>query len=182
MSWHTSALVIEGPQVDRGAQLLADLGLPGKRDVGAVSGDDAGASDLEGRAIAAVAGWTVVWDPMMFVPDELDDLEGMFETGLWAAGVESALLRLSHSSRIYSFVVEGSSDTYGFTWHVGGVRRRLWVSQSGAVALEDGSPLPEELAAAPEEPDEEQRMFLLMEKLTGVSIEMASTAEYRRFA
>lgn len=182
MSWHTSALVIEGHHADRGAQLLADLGLPGKRDVRAVSGDQAGASDLEGRAIGAVGGWTVVWDAMMFIPDGLEDLEGMFETGIWSASVETALLRLSQRSRVYSFVVEGSSGSYGFAWYVKGQRRRLWLSQEGSVVLEDGPPLSEEAPAAQEEPDGEQRMFVLMRALTGVSIADADAASYRVFA
>jgi hypothetical protein len=34
MSWHTSALVIQGDHSANGSGLLAELGLPGKRDVG----------------------------------------------------------------------------------------------------------------------------------------------------
>jgi hypothetical protein len=182
VSWHTSALVIEGHHAERGAQLLADLGLPGKQDVGAISGDQAGASDLQGRAIGLVRGWTVVWDPMMFIPDGLDDLEGMFETGIWSAAVEQALLTLSQRSRVYSFVVEGSSDSHGFAWYVSGRRRRLWLSQEGSVAMEEGPRLAEEAAATAEEPDGEQRMFVLMKALTGVSIGDADAASYRVFA
>jgi hypothetical protein len=161
--------------------LLADLGLPGKRPVGVVSGDQAGASDLQGRAIGVVRGWTIVWDPMMFIPDGLDDLEGMFETGIWSAAVEQGLLTLSQQSRVYSFVVEGSSDSHGFAWYVKGQRRRLWLSQEGSVVMEEGPRLAEEAAAA-EEPDGEQRMFVLMKALTGVSIADADSASYRVFA
>jgi hypothetical protein len=182
VSWHTSALVIEGRHSDRAPHLLAELGFPGKTEIGVVGGDAAGSSDLRGRAIGLVGGWTVLWDPMMFVPDGLDDLEGMFDVGIWARPVESALQRLSQASRIYLFIVEGSSDTYGFAWYFRGRRRRLWLSQSGAVVFEDGARLPEELAPVAEEPDNEQRMFLLMNKLTGVSIQDADAATYRLFA
>jgi hypothetical protein len=126
--------------------LLADLGLPGKRDVGVVSGDQAGASDLQGRAIGVVQGWTVVWDPMMFIPDGLDDFEGLFETGIWCAAVEQGLLTLSQRSRVYSFVVEGSSDSHGFAWYVNGRRRRLWLSQEGSFVMQEGPRLAEEAA------------------------------------
>jgi hypothetical protein len=146
------------------------------------AGDDVGSSSLEGRATALVGGWTVVWDPMMFVPDDMDDFAGMFEEGIWTDGVDRALSRLSKGGRVYSFVAEGSSDTHGFAWYVDGKRRRLWLSQEGHVAMQDGTPLPEELASSSEEPDPEQRLFVLMEKLTGLSIGTADAATYRLFA
>src|SRR5215472_12958228 len=67
MSWHTSALVIEGDHARRGPDLFEDLGFPGLAEVSEVSGDEAGRSALQGRALGLVRGWTFVWDPMMFL-------------------------------------------------------------------------------------------------------------------
>lgn len=182
MSWHTSALVIEGSHLARGPDILADLGLPGRTDVGPISGADVGSSDLEGRAIGVVGGWTLIWDPMMFVPDDLEDLTGMFEDGIWSEPVDLALAHISEKSRVYSFVAEGSSDTNGFAWYVGGSRARLLLSQARELVLDEGAALPEETAAITEEPAEQSRLFLLMEKLTGVSLEASDAATYRLLA
>lgn len=182
MSWHTSALVIEGDHAGRGPALLADLGFPGKSEVGEVNGDEAGSGDLAGRAMAVVSGWTIIWDPMMFVPEDLSSLDGMMQDGIWAPAVERTLARLSENAKVYSFLAEGASDTNGFSWYVQGQRKRVCLSQAGEIVLEAGDMLPEESEAQREEPYDEQRLFLLMEKLTGVSIEAAVAASYKLFA
>lgn len=182
MSWHTSAIVIESDHHDRGPALLAELGFPGKSEVGEVNGDEAGGGDLAGRAMTVVSGWTIIWDPMMFAPEDLSNLDGMMRDGIWAPAVERTLARLSENSKVYSFLAEGASDTNGFAWYVQGQRRRVWLSQAGEILLDDGAILPEESEAQKEEPYDEQRLFLLMEKLTGVSIEAAVAASYKLFA
>lgn len=182
MSWHTSALVIEGDHGGRGSALLAELGFPGRSEVGEVDGDTAGSGDLGGRAMAVVSGWTIIWDPMMFIPDDLNDLEGMMKDGLWAPAVERTLARLSENAKVYSLLAEGASDTNGFAWYVKGERRRVWLSQAGEVVLDTGALLPEESEARKEEPYDEQRLFLLMEKLTGVSMNAAVAATYTLYA
>ena len=83
---------------------------------------------------------------------------------------------------MYSLLAEGASDTNGFAWYLKGQRRRVWLSQAGEIVLEAGAVLPEESEARNEEPYDEQRLFLLMEKLTGVSINAAVAATYKLFA
>jgi hypothetical protein len=162
--------------------LLADLGFPGLREVAQVNGDEAGSINLEGRAIGVVSGWTLVWDPVMFIPDDPVQAKEVFSESLWVPAVDRALARMSASSRIYSFVTEGTSGTHGFAWYVQGTRRRLRLCGEGVTLLEDGAPLPEELTATSDEPDEEQQLFVLMKLLTGVSVAEAYPVMFRVFA
>ncbi|MDX1555509.1 MAG: hypothetical protein R3212_05735 [Xanthomonadales bacterium] len=182
MSWHTSAIVIQGDHGGRGPALLAEIGFPGKSEVGEVNGDEAGSGDLAGRAMAVVSGWTIIWDPMMFVPEDLSSLDGMMQDGIWAPAVERALARLSQNSKVYSFLAEGASDTNGFAWYVHGERKRVWLSQAGQVVLNAGAILSDESEAQKEEPYDEQRLFVLMEKLTGLAMNTVVAATYKRFA
>ena len=179
MSWHTSALVIEGDHARRGPDLFEDLGFPGLAEVSEVSGDEAGRSALQGRALGLVRGWTFVWDPMMFfVPGEHD---GAFQSSIWSARLETALLVLSRDGRIYSFIAEGTSGTHGFAWYVQGQRKRLWLQQEGTLIMQHGEPLPEEVQAKSGEPDAEYLLFLMMEKLTGVSIGDVFSHQFKVF-
>src|SRR5512140_807877 len=103
MSLHTSALLIEGDHTRRAAELLSACGFPGKRPRGVMSGAEACGSRFAGRAIACVKGWTFVWDPMMFAPDDPANVS----TGLWSKPLNQALVRLSQAHRVYSFLTEG---------------------------------------------------------------------------
>ena len=180
MSWNTSALIIEGDQARRGSALFADLGFAGLSALSNISGDEAGSSGLRGRALGLVKGWTLVWDPCMFlVPG---DSAGVFQGGIWSGRLEAALLALSQEARIYSFITHGITSTHGFAWYIQGERRRLWLSQEGTVILQKGEPLPEEVRARSEEPDEEQRLFAIMEKLTGISMDDVVGHQFKLFA
>lgn len=180
MSWNTSALVIEGDEARRGSALFADLGFPGLAAVSRISGDEAGSSGLRGRALGLVSGWTLVWDPcMFFVPEES---AGVFQGRIWSLRLETALLTLSRRGRIYSFITQGITSTHGFAWYVQGERKRLWLSQEGAIIMQHGVPLPEEVRTKSEEPDEEQRLFIIMQKLTGISMHDALAQQFEVFA
>lgn len=115
----------------------------------------------------------------MFVPEHPD---GLFEDSIWSAQLDAALARLSRSSRVYSFLTEGTSGTHGFSWYVGGARRRLWLWQAGSLVMEMGAPLQEEDDAAAEDPDGEQMLFALMEKLTGVFLDDVLAQRFSVFA
>jgi hypothetical protein len=180
MSWNTCALIIEGDQARRGSALFADLGFAGLSAVSNINGDDAARSGLRGRALGLVRGWTLVWDPCMFLVPE--DSAGVFERGMWPSRLEAALLALSQDARIYSFITQGITSTHGFAWYVQGDRRRLWLSHEGTVILQHGEPLPEEVRAGSEEPDEEQRLFAIMEKLTGISMVDVIGQQFKLFA
>jgi hypothetical protein len=101
---------------------------------------------------------------------------------IWSVRLETALLTLSKGGRVYSFITEGTSSTHGFAWYVQGQRKRLWLWQEGTVIMQHGEPLPEEVRAKSEEPDEEQRLFVIMEKLTGISIDDVLAQQFKVFA
>ena len=83
---------------------------------------------------------------------------------------------------MFSLLTEGASSTHGFAWYRQGRRERLWLRQEGAIVLEEGLPLPEETAAVAEEPDEEGRLFVLMAKLTGISLDDVFGRQFQIFA
>jgi hypothetical protein len=179
MPWHTSALVIEGDHEERAAELLADLGFPALKRGPQITGDEAGESSLPGRAVGVVNGWTFVWDPLMFAPNHPSE---PFEDGIWSRQLDQTLARMSRQGRVYSFHSEGASDTHGFAWYAKGALRRSWLWRHGEVAFEKGAILPEEQAAVAEDPDEEGRLFVLMEKLTGVSLDDVFSHRFTVFA
>jgi hypothetical protein len=179
MSWHTSAIAIQGDHAGAAVVLLDAFGLPGLARVGQVDGDTAGSSSLEGVAVGVASGWTLLWDPTVFLGP---DPTGSFGSGLWPTKVEDELVRLSQRVAIYSFTLEGTSGTCGFAWYQDGRRQRLWLAQEGNVILQEGPELPQEAAAMAEERDDEQRIFLLMHMLTGVAIGETMTLRYALYA
>jgi hypothetical protein len=178
MSWHTSALLIEGDQIQRGPALFEDLGFPGLAAVSEVNGEEAGSGGLPGRALGLIRDWTMVFDPWMFIAPGSHVPKGH----MWSAELETALLTLSQGRRIYFFIAEGVSATHGFAWYAQGQRTRIYMCQEGTAIMEDGEPLPEEMEARSEEPDEEQRLFLVMEKLTGISMHEVFARRFKAFA
>ena len=125
MSWHTSAIVVQGNHIAGIEKLLASFGFPGMTRTGEISGDAAGSSGLPGRAVAFVDGWTFIWDPMMFRP--LSPADQM--AGMWPEQLDQALIEISRSYRIFSFITEGTSSTHGFSFYADGELRRLLLSQ-----------------------------------------------------
>jgi hypothetical protein len=151
MSWHTNVLVT---QVD----------LPEKSYRPFVEGLDAGSPSFrekllfneaidwmsdegDGIAIASVDGWTSVWGEFLFLSDK--------ELG-----------KLSKVGDCYFAMLDSRSDTFLFEWWSKGVRVRKRAFQQGAVFMDMGKPLPQEMEAFKETKDEEERIFLLMEKLS----------------
>jgi hypothetical protein len=179
MSWHTSAIVMEGDHTARALEVFGTFGFSHLRYAGEVDGDEAFSVHLDGKAAGVVQGWTLFWDPMMFLGE---DPEVAASPGLWPRQVEEALARWSESTRIYSFLTEGASGTHGFAWYANGRRQRVCLRQQGEIVFEGGSALPEERKAEVLEPDEEQRLFVLMEGLTGVSMDAAISQTFALYA
>lgn len=179
MSWHTSAIAIEGDHTKRGAALLAELGFAGLAPVGVVTGDGAGSSDLHGRAVGCVKGWTLVWDPTMFVAE---DSAGVFEDSIWSRQLEDALFALSRAGGVFTFITEGASSTHGFASYRAGARVRLRLSQEGVIVMEDGNPLPEEISVFAEDADEEQALFALLSRVTGTTMDDLFAQEFQVYA
>jgi hypothetical protein len=167
MSWHTGGAAIERALATDPAAVIRSLGLGGKDTGRTVSGEEASSSSLSGRAVGTVGGWTLVWDPMLLMGD---DPSGAFGEGMFPAALEAKLAALSNRGRVFAFLMEGASGTYGYGLYAGGRRVRCWLSQEGSPVLDEGAPLPGESGFAHAD-DGEGRVLGMLEAITGVSLD-----------
>jgi hypothetical protein len=151
MSWHTSGLVVQVETPKESFQaFLQSIGVDGPEYVKTAPFDDAiSGDDADMVAIASMDGWTSVWGIAM----------------MWAAD-DDVMKKLFKNTNAFTFTMEGASDTYLFEWWVKGVRKRKYMIQEGEVGINEGKPLPEENEVFKQEVDDEQRILLLLEKLT----------------
>jgi hypothetical protein len=142
MSWHSAALFINRDASDDLHGFLEHLGFVGLELRGPVDEDEAGSIHLNGVAIACHNGWTIVYNtPDMFGSGILCDLNKPPWRSLWPKPVEKRLVDLSAGSKIVGFLLEGATGTYGFAWHVGGRRLRLFLHHKSEVVFDEGKPL-----------------------------------------
>lgn len=165
MSWHTGGVAIQGVVAGDPASVVASLGFAGSFSGQMVSGDVAGSSSLDGRAVGTVGGWTFVWDPMMLMDD---DSAGAFDSGIFPIAVEARLRQLSMGGRVFAFLTEGASSTHGYSVYADGRRIRTWLTQEYESVLDEGEPLEEEGAFMDEE-DGEQRVLGMLTAITRVT-------------
>ena len=93
MSWHSSAIVMEGDHTARALEVFSLFGFPHLRQVGEVTGDEASSGHLAGKAVGLVGGWTLFWDPMLFLHEDPP------ERGLWPTGVTVSRSAVSNIAR-----------------------------------------------------------------------------------
>lgn len=147
MSEHTAAIFVNRDASDDLDGFLERLGFSGLELRGPVDADDAGSMRLDGVAIACHNGWTVVYNsPDMFGSGVLPDLDDPPWASLWPDPVEKRLLELSVGSKVLSYLMEGSTGTYGLAWYVGGKRLRLFLHHHQKVVFDEGK-LPAEKPA-----------------------------------
>jgi DNA-binding LytR/AlgR family response regulator len=181
---HTSAVVIEGDSGSHPTELLAELGFPDLRPL--FETDDPAHGAHPGKAVGVTDGWTFVWDPQTFfglfpLDDQAappDDPWDMFESRIWPSPLDEILARMSGQRRVFSFITEGAILSHGFAWYASGSRQRAWLSVDGEIVFQDGTPLREEAVASAEEPDDEQRLFVLGKMLTGVGVVPATPVRF----
>jgi hypothetical protein len=162
MSWHASAILIRGDHTADIVGLLESLGLPGAEPGGRVSLDEAASLDNEGVAVGAGHGWTALWGGLaLFAVDD----DGVAE--------------LAKTADVFQMMLEGASDTAGFSWWVGGKRVRDWLVQAGESVKNAGKKLPQEKAAFAGR-DHEQAVLNLMERLT-LPYEKLESIRYRMY-
>ena len=162
MSWHAGAIIIRGDHSADPVGLLERLGLPGAEAGGPVSLDEAASLDNEGVAIGAGHGWTALWGGLALYA--VDD-EGVAE--------------LAKTADVFQMMLEGASDTAGFSWWTGGKRVRDWLVQAGEAIKNAGKKLPEEKKAFVGR-DHEQGVLYLMERLT-LPYEKLESIRYRMY-
>ena len=161
MSWHATALVINADYSMDHAGLLSKLGFDGAEAGDAISFDDAASSDNDGVAIGTADGWTILVGSLMLM---IVDPDGLAE--------------VAKTADVFQMILEGASDTAGFTWYSGGKLKREWMSQEGEVFKNEGTPLPEEKKAfGKRKIDSEQAVLALAEALT-LPYEKWESAEY----
>jgi hypothetical protein len=162
MSWNTSVILIRQDLSGDWPGLLETLGFRDPAPAGTVSWEEASSNSLDGKAVGVKDGWTVVWDPDGFTtvwdPEPTDDY--LF----WPAIVDRALKKLSRGSPALGLVWAGVGDAHGFAWYLDG-RRPRWRFAHGSQVDQGGQPLPEEEVFR-QTMDEEDRLFLLMGRLT----------------
>ena len=163
MSWHTSGIILRGDWHRSPAKLFGELGFAEPKWARSASFEEVTGVTLEGRAVGYVKGWTIVWDAHMFF--NLAEPEAPSPDCLWSAPVDWGLTRLSQDSFVFSFILEGSSGTYGYSVYQGGHRIRTFLAQEDTVRIDSGDALQEETAVFARETDGEARIFLLMERL-----------------
>jgi hypothetical protein len=163
MSWHTSGTLIHADYSKDLPGLLEKLGVEGAnlRDA-TISFEEATSVEIDGLGVAVVDGWTCLFGTMTMVL--IDD---------------EALARISKEADVFQITLEGSSGAAGFEWMTGGKSVRRWMIVEGDVTVNEGTPLPQEKLVANEK-DDEQRMLLLMEKMT-VPFKRLSETKFHAF-
>ena len=178
MSWNTTFLVQRTRSGLGKAHYFAGLGLPGAKEIGIVSFDDAGSSGLPGKALAVVGDWTIVIDPFMFM--EVANHPTFKGSSLLPIVVESRLLSSTERWPAYAFVAFGASATFGFAAYEERERTRLILRQEGETIYDEGKAV---LAGDvwTHEEDEEQLVLGLIPEVTGISFEELEKTQFRLF-
>jgi hypothetical protein len=163
MSEHTAAIFANRDASDDPVSFLERLGFSGLELRGPVDADEAGSINLDGVAIACHNGWTVVYNtPDMFGSGSLPDLDAPPQNGLWPKPVEKRLIQLSLESDVLSYLMEGSTGTYGLAWYVGGKRLRLFLHHHQKVVFDEGKPLDSERPPFAKVPQFQLEMVFMM--------------------
>ena len=177
MSWNTSAIFIHSSLGHEPEQLLARLGAQNAEPAGRVSFDVATSGLGEGWAIGVVEGWTLLFDPNMFLA--LGWPEGD-SASIWSPALEPRLREMSRESEVVSFLLGGASGTAGFAHFKDGELARCFLFQDGQ--LKDvGAPSPEEQQAFAEEDGDEEQAVLSLAAQLSVSWDKIAEAEFALF-
>lgn len=165
MSWHTSGVLINTDFSEDLPGFLEKLGFTAAESGGdTVTFEEATSSGMEELAVSVVDGWTCLFSS--FALFLINDKQ---------------LAKVGKESKVFSFTLEGSSGAAGFEWWVEGKKVRERMVVEGSETVNKGKPLPEEKVVFAKEKDDEQRVLLLMEKLT-VSFKGLSKARFQVFS
>lgn len=177
MSWNTGAIFIRSGLGHEPEQLLARLGVQDAKFVGRVSFDEATSGLGEGWAIGVVEGWTLVFDPIMFLSlgwPEGDSLS------IWPLPLENRLCEMSRECEVVSFLLAGASGTAGFARFNDGELERCFLFQDGQIK-DIGAPSPEEQRAFAEESGDEEQAVLALAARLSVGWDKIAEAEFSLF-
>jgi hypothetical protein len=162
---------------------LKSLGFVGLKLRGQVDADEVSSYRLNGVAVAGVNGWTIAYNsPDMFGSGIIPDREEPPFKGLWLDLVEKQLVELSKGSKVFGFLMEGSTGTYGISWHVDGRRKRQLLHLHQEVVIDEGKPLDYERPALSQVSMAEYETVILDIAGSIVSWDDLDTVEFKVFA
>ncbi|MFO0941915.1 MAG: hypothetical protein U0930_14285 [Pirellulales bacterium] len=148
MSWHTNAVLIHSDFDQDFDQLFERLDLNPFEMDSEVEFDSVASSSNDGIGVSFIDGWTVLF--------------GGF--AMYSIASEN-LAAISEQFDIFEMMLEGSSDTAGFSWYQVGAKIREYLIQADEVIKDEGEPLDiEQLAFA--SGDAEQAILQIMTNLT----------------
>jgi hypothetical protein len=158
-----NAILLNGAFSKNAPKLFRTLGFPDARLTETVAFDDAIALSAPGKAVGQVSGWTVVLDPLLF--RNMLEPSMPVKNALWPHEVENGLLQISKEVNVFSVLISGISATYGFSFHTKGARVRCRLIQNDRLVYDYGKLLAEETEILSSHPSEEDRVWLLMNKI-----------------
>ena len=162
MSWNSTFVAINRDFSNQLDKFQADLGVALGEPLQTISWEEATSSAVAGKSVGFGNGWTIICDPQMFL--DVGDVESYEPSNMWLTRFEQGLKTCSIGSKALGFIMSGVSGTYGMTIHDNGELLRCRLVQEDETVIDVGEPLPEEIETFAEESDDEQRVFLLMEK------------------
>lgn len=162
MSFSFGGIVLGADLADQGAALFERLGVGPKWDAGEIKLVDATRRDFVGAAVGSYRGRTVVIDP--FLPYDCSHMPGEL------TALDDRLAALSVGGAVLCFVVEGTSDSYQFSYYAGGQRVRCRRAEGGRVVAEEGALLPAEAGLAADA-DEATRIFAISGAMLGTRLD-----------
>lgn len=168
MSLHTAGIVITGIDINTPEHTLNILGLLGtKSDDGTLIGEALSFTDKNCLALTSIGHWNFIFGSSLFMP--MTDIQNVLipdGPGFWNILIQRNLDQLSlRGAKIFGFIAEGASMTYGFEWYDNYLRRR-YLEVDGDCLIEEGERLIHEDAALNESSDWERRIWFIMEPLT----------------
>ena len=182
MALHTSGIALNTGNTLSPAEALTALGLRGTPvDETIPVGRALTLAPDEGVAIGAVDSWSLIFGSSLYMPMADSQMRELpMGPGFWNVKVQESLSKLTEKgAKIFGFIAEGASMTYGFEWYQHGLQRRH-LEVDGDELINEGHPLPGEEEAFEQAEDEEQRIWLMMEPLT-FSFAKSNAAQFTRF-
>ncbi len=163
MGWNTIAFFAEGDPSTTLMPAFEDSWTPTDNELAL---DEASSSGLApDMAFAEVKGWSALWAPgqetLAEVAELVDDL--------------------SVAGRALAVVLSGVTSSYGFLWSIDGEITRAIYYADDEPAIDRGAALPEEEGIdRPSWGYDEDWIFTIVSRLTGISYQDLDAATYRR--
>lgn len=160
MSWKFGGIYLEKDYTSDLDALFKDLGYPNIDTHEEVTFGKSVESSFHGSAVGTINHNTLLQNNFIAY-------DCAFEPGKWFE-MDETLRQLSLQIDILCFFLDGTSETYGFSFFSKGARIRSRGMCGGELVFEEGGLLPEEVPDS-EHLAEEDRIFRLMEIFTGKS-------------